>query len=81
MRRRPYDTSRAKCDTCGKLYKDGDAVYSVADRYDEDIEDRDVLVSFRHYSCHVPVSVALDDLTKKLKDAEKILDQLRKLTR
>lgn len=77
MPKREYDTSRAKCDTCGKPYQEGDAVYGLADKYDPDIEDRDVLISFRHWDCHRPVGEVLADLRDKLRKAEGILSQLR----
>lgn len=77
--RREFDTSAAKCDTCGKLYQAGDAVYSVADKFDESVSDRDVLISFRHWNCHTPIEKSVDVLRAKLDDAQAMLDKLRKL--
>lgn len=68
------DTSTAKCDTCGKPYVPGDAVYSIADQFNGD-----VLTSFRHWDCHVPINVAFDQLREKLAEAKNTLNKLRDL--
>lgn len=56
-------------------------MYSVADKYDEDIEDRDVLLSFRHWACHTPTDVAIKNLRREIDKAEQkfhsALDALR----
>lgn len=72
--RRPLDTSQAKCDTCGKPYVSGDAVYTVADKFDQDIEDRDVLIWFRHWDCHTPIEDRISTLKKEVDDACKRFD-------
>jgi hypothetical protein len=85
MPRRELDTSRARCDVCGKPYQlEGvmpPACYALADRFDEDIEDHDVLVSFRHWKCHTPTDVALKNIRKEVDEASKrmqgALDALR----
>ena len=76
--RREIDTSRATCDTCGRPYQEGDAVYSIADRWDESIEDRDVLVSFRHWACHTPAEKAIDNLRGAIKRVEDALRDTRR---
>lgn len=87
MGRRPYDTSRARCDVCGKPYELDErgmppAVYTLADKYDEAVEDRDVLVSFRHWACHTPLDVQLANVKKAVDDAsKKALDALDRLRR
>ena len=78
MPRRPLDTSRAVCDTCGKPYEPNCAVYSIADRYDETNEEVDVLLTFRHWECHVPVDKALAQLREKVADAQGALDRLKR---
>lgn len=79
---RELDTSRARCDVCGKLYQPGDGVYSLADKFDEDIEDRDVLVSFRHWDCHTPVDQQIKNIKRDVDAAGKrVLDALDKLRR
>ena len=75
--KRPVDFSQAKCDTCGKPYAEGDAIYSIADKWDEDNTEVDVLVSFRHWECHTPVDKALDDLKSAVKKAEDILGKFK----
>lgn len=75
MPRRQIDTSRAVCDTCGKLYQQGDAVYSIADRWDEDNDD--VLVSFRHWDCHVPFEETMRNLKDKIGEAQEVLRKIR----
>lgn len=77
MPRREVDTNRAVCDTCGKLYQKGDAVYTVADKYEEGPEGQDILVSFRHWDCHTPIDVALKNVKTKIKDAEALLNKLK----
>ncbi len=82
MARRELDTSKAKCDKCGKPYQDGDAVYSIADKFDEDIEDRDVLLFFRHWDCHTPpkeaLKEALHNFDKTMARVDDALDRLRR---
>lgn len=78
MPKLPLDTSRARCDTCGKPYEPGVAVYTLADKYDEEIEDRDVLISFRHWDCHTPLDVALRNLSDKAREIEVQLEALRR---
>jgi hypothetical protein len=81
MPRRVVDSSRARCDVCGALYQPGDAVYAIADKYDESVQDRDVLVSFRHWACHTPVEELLADIKIGVdvasKRAQEALDRLR----
>jgi hypothetical protein len=71
------DTSRAICDTCGKPYQAGDATYVIADKYDESIQDRDVLVSFRHWDCHKPLDQVFDELRAKVSEVEDLLRKMR----
>ena len=82
MPSRPFDASRARCDVCGRAYQDGDAVYALADKFDESVEDRDVLVAFRHWNCHTPVSVQLEKMRRSVDDASRrahtVLDELRR---
>lgn len=75
---RPFDYSRARCDVCGKAYKPGDATYSVADKFDEEIEAVDVLVLFRHWDCHTPIDKVFEQINAKLADADRLLKGLRK---
>ena len=83
MPRRPFDASRARCDTCGQLYKEGDDMYTVMSEYDPLVKDKDVLVSFRHYKCHQNrlegLQKALDRFGDASKAATEALAKLRKL--
>lgn len=62
---RPLDTSGARCDTCGKPYKPGDALYSIASRFNED---RTVLLGFRHAGCDTPIEKLFDEIRGTLAD-------------
>ena len=75
MPRKELDTSHAKCRVCGKLYQNGDTVYSIANRFDENIEDRDVLIEFCHWECHTPIEKVFDNLRAS---ADKLQEQLGK---
>lgn len=83
MARRPFDASRAVCDVCGQLYKPGDDMYTVMSKYDPDVEDRDVLLKFRHYTCQqrrqVEHKTALDKLGDASKAARDALEKLRRM--
>ena len=83
MPRREFDASRAVCDVCGKVYQPGDDMYTVHSVYDETVRDRDVLVEFRHYSCHTrkrkELEASLDRFADVSKDARDALARLRKL--
>lgn len=37
-----------RCDTCGKPYVEGDAMYTIANKFD----DGDNWISFRHWKCN-----------------------------
>lgn len=76
MARREVDMSKAVCDKCGELYKDGDGMYSLATKWDEDIEDRDVAISFRHSRCHIPLDKALASLREKAAELDKTFGQV-----
>lgn len=76
--KRPYDASQARCDTCGKPYVEGEGLYAIANKFDESIEDRDVLISFRHWKCHKSPAELLDELRGKIKEAEGIVRRLKR---
>lgn len=67
----------AKCDECGKPYVNGDMLYSVASKFDDDGN----LTSFRHWQCHTPLDVALNNLRSKLDNAQRALGDFDKLDR
>ena len=73
MARREVDTSRAKCDRCGKPYQPGDAFYTPGDRWEEGDDGEDVLVSFRHWECHKSIEESFAELRKGIDDASKKL--------
>jgi hypothetical protein len=64
---RIVDTSRSKCRTCGKPYKVGDSIYSLASVIVDEGDQR-FLEEFEHASCHVPIDEAIRDLRQRLND-------------
>jgi hypothetical protein len=62
---RIVDTSRARCRTCGKRYKVGEALYSLASRIVDEGEQR-FLKEFEHANCHVPIGEAIAQLREEL---------------
>jgi hypothetical protein len=62
---RIVDTSRARCRTCGKPYKVGEALYSLASRIVDEGDQR-FLEEFEHANCHVPIEEVLADLKGQL---------------
>jgi hypothetical protein len=78
MPRREVDTSKAKCRVCGGPYEDHEPTYSIANVWDETIDDKDVLLEFEHWKCHTPIEKLFDDARDLLKRAEGSLDKLRK---
>lgn len=64
---------QAKCDECGKLYENGDALYTIASKFDDDGN----LISFRHWDCHVPIEMRLKQLKDVLSKGEDIFNHLK----
>lgn len=58
-----------KCDTCGKLYKSGDALYALADNEEKK--------TFRHWDCHKPIEQVFDEMRQSLHKVEKSLNAVR----
>lgn len=63
---RIVDTSRSKCRVCGKPYKVGEALYSVASQIVDEGDQR-FLEEFEHANCHVPIEEAIASLRGELK--------------
>lgn len=78
MPRREVDTSKAKCRVCGGPYDQNEATYSIANKWDDDVEDKDVLLEFEHWKCHVPIEKLLDDMKDRIDRAQDLASQLRK---
>jgi hypothetical protein len=75
---RVVDTSKAKCRVCGGPYEDNEPTYSIANKWDDDVEDVDVLLEFEHWRCHVPIEKVFDDMRDTMKRAQGLVDELRK---
>jgi len=60
------------CDTCGKPYVPGDAIYSIADRWDDDGR----LSSFRHWECN-ETNGPLVKLRESLSRLDSLSDQVK----
>lgn len=57
------------CDTCGKLYVNGDALYAIADNEEAK--------TFRHWDCHTPLEKVFEDMRASLRKVEKTLNVVR----
>jgi hypothetical protein len=56
----------ATCDRCGKVLVEGDMLYSIASKFDEETGQ---WVSGRHWHCHEDISVTLGKLRTEINKA------------
>lgn len=78
MAKRPLDTSKAKCRTCGGPYDQNEATYSIANKWDDTNDEVDVLLEFEHWKCHTPIEKLLGDMKGKIEEAQRLAERLRK---
>lgn len=69
------DTSRSKCRVCGKPYKVGEALYSLATKIVDEGDQR-FLEEFEHAGCHTPFEEVMADLRGEISAIQrKVRDQ------